>query len=278
MLESGLRSDNTFLTLTYSDSNLRTGSSEVIGPTNPLLPTLLKKDVQDWLKRLRKAIEPLKIRYFAVGEYGDLTMRPHYHAAVFGYPNCLRGKTRYLIGSDGSQKSCCIHCDLIMDTWGLGAIALGSLTAESSQYIAGYVTKKMTSSKDSRLIGRQPEFSLMSRKPAIGTEAMWDVASTILEFDLDQTQADVPVSLRHGKRVLPLGRTLRNKLRSMVGKEERITQEAFDEYQKTMRPLYEAARNDKNDPSVVSHIKKANKQKIRNLEGKAKLNKKRGSL
>lgn len=278
MLESGLQSDNTFITLTYSDETLPTGSLDVYGPTNPLVYTLRKKDVQDWLKRLRKAIAPLKIRFFAVGEYGDVTQRPHYHVALFGYPNCLRGKTRYLVGPNHSQKSCCVHCDLIMDTWGLGAIMLGSLTAESSQYIAGYVTKKMTSKTDSRLNGRYPEFSQMSLRPGIGADAMHDVASTLLEFDLDQTETDVPVSLRHGARQLPLGRYLRKKLRTLVGKDEKISQEAFDEYQKTMLPLYEAARADKENPSVIYQHNKTNVQKVRNLQSRVSIRKKRGSI
>ena len=56
-----------FLTLTYDDDNL---------PTNE---TLVKKDVQDFIKRLRKFYNDVKIRYFAVGEYGSEKHRPHYH-------------------------------------------------------------------------------------------------------------------------------------------------------------------------------------------------------
>jgi hypothetical protein len=37
------------------------------------------------MKRLRKKIQPLKIRFFHCGEYGDKTRRPHYHALIFGY-------------------------------------------------------------------------------------------------------------------------------------------------------------------------------------------------
>lgn len=280
MLESGLLSDNTFITLTYSDTNLRTGSSQVFGPTNPLRSTLLKKDAQDWLKRLRAAIEPLKVRYFLVGEYGEMTERPHYHLALFGYPNCNRGKTRYLVDQNGFQKSCCIHCDLIMRTWGLGAVMLGSLTAESSQYIAGYVTKKMTSSTDSRLHGRQPEFSLMSRRPGIGVMAMHDVASTLLEFDLDDTETDVPVSLRHGSRQLPLGRFLRNKLRVMVGKEEGAPEKVKEELRAKMRDVQARQFDTPLDASrsLVDQITLDNKQKMRNFNARQKLVRKKDML
>ena len=37
------------------------------------------------MKRLRKKLHPLKIRFFHCGEYGDKTRRPHYHALIFGY-------------------------------------------------------------------------------------------------------------------------------------------------------------------------------------------------
>ena len=61
-----------FLTLTYNDDNL------------PSDVGLHKDDLQRFFKRLRKALDTKKIRYFACGEYGDTTSRPHYHAIVFG--------------------------------------------------------------------------------------------------------------------------------------------------------------------------------------------------
>lgn len=100
---------------------------------------------------------------------------------------------------------------------------------------------------------------------------MWDVASTMLEFNLDQTEADVPVSLRHGSRELPLGRTLRKKLRTYIGREENAPQAAIDQYQEKMRPVFESARNNKENPSVKAELEKRNLQKIRNMEGRAKL-------
>lgn len=107
---------------------------------------------------------------------------------------------------------------------------------------------------------------------------MWDVASTMLEFNLDQSETDVPVSLRHGSRELPLGRTLRNKLRRYLGREEKAPQSAIDEYQEKMRPLFEAARNDPSDPSVRSRLMKENKQRIRNVEGRLALRGKKKGL
>lgn len=48
---------------------------------------LQKKDLQDFFKRFRKsllyALPTYTFKYFAVGEYGSYTFRPHYHAILF---------------------------------------------------------------------------------------------------------------------------------------------------------------------------------------------------
>lgn len=58
-----------FITLSYAD--------------NPVV--LIRRDFTLFLKRFRKAISPTKIRYFAVGQYGERFLRPHYHAVIFGW-------------------------------------------------------------------------------------------------------------------------------------------------------------------------------------------------
>lgn len=44
--------------------------------------TLQKKPLQDFFKRLRK-LSTLQLKYYAVGEYGGKTRRPHYHLILF---------------------------------------------------------------------------------------------------------------------------------------------------------------------------------------------------
>ena len=78
MYEASLHTCNSFLTLTYDDDHIRW--SPVTGEQ-----TLYKRDLQLFMKRLRKHLEPLKVRFFACGEYGDNTYRPHYHVILFGY-------------------------------------------------------------------------------------------------------------------------------------------------------------------------------------------------
>lgn len=211
MLEAAQYKDNAFVTLTYSDENLPEGE------------TLVPKDLQLWLKKLRKDIEPLRLRFFGVGEYGDRSSRPHYHVALFGYPPCSRGRT------DHRRKSCCESCDRVHATWGLGGVDVGTLTAESASYIAGYVTKKLTNGDDpyvqEKLNGRHPEFARMSRRPGIAAGFSDEVASSLLQHDLVGAQ-HVPTHLSHGTRRLPLGSYLRDKIRERIG----VSKDELKEY------------------------------------------------
>ena len=71
--EASLYDSNSFITLTYDDSNLPYGGS------------LNYEDFQKFMKRLRKRINS-KVRFYMGGEYGsEGTMRPHFHACLFGY-------------------------------------------------------------------------------------------------------------------------------------------------------------------------------------------------
>lgn len=222
MLESLLHKDNCFITLTYADEHLPKGGS------------LAPSEIQQWLKRFRFAIAPLRIRYYVIGEYGDATQRPHYHAAIFGYPKCRFGVSRY----SRERKDCCDVCDTVRDTWGRGNVYVGSLETQSAQYVAGYVTKKMTRKDDARLKGRYPEFARMSLRPGIGADAMHDVASVFLQFNLEDLQGDVPSALRHGNRLMPLGRYLRRKLRLYAGMGEKAPEQ---ELPPDVQAVYDAA-------------------------------------
>lgn len=262
MLEASHHSDNAFVTLTYDDEHLPGG-----GSLNP-------RDATLFLKRIRKALEPAKIRYFLVGEYGEQTNRPHYHAAVFGYPGCLQGTTlRNRLGH------CCEPCDRLRQYWDLGHTYSGVLTHESAAYIAGYVVKKLTNPDDEKLDGKHPEYARMSRVPALGTPLIHDVASTLLTHNLE-TMEDVPTGLRHGSRIWPLGRTLRRKLRTYVGREERCPDVVLEKMDAEMSELRKTSMEMASPGLKVLSFKQA---LIDQGEGKrrrllVKQRKKRGSL
>lgn len=267
MLESNLHTENAFVTLTYSDENLPEDGS------------LVPRHVQLFLKALRKAYQPARFRFFCVGEYGDRTSRPHYHLALFGYPTCHRGRT------DHRKVNCCPPCDLIRATWKHGGIDVGRLEPESAAYVAGYVTKKLTGKDDeyvrSVLGDRHPEFARMSNRPGIGADFMHEVASTLLEQNLEKTLEDVPSSLAHGRRILPLGNYLRKKLRKAIGRDEKAPISTRQKSIEEMRSMWEDSRN-----APAGSKSFAFKQKIidggqgrrNSLEAKSRIYKKRSTL
>ncbi|WNK12791.1 MAG: replication initiator protein [Microvirus sp.] len=147
--ESKLHEESCFLTLTYSDENL-----PAVGLNYP--------DVQKFLKRVRKKY---KIRHYTVGEYGDITARPHYHMCLFG-KNFTNRKP-----AGRSESGEIYYNDPELDKlWPHGHATVQDLTPNSAGYAARYVTKKLLGeeAKQYAYAGVTPEHSHMSLKPAIG--------------------------------------------------------------------------------------------------------------
>jgi hypothetical protein len=173
-------SNITFLTLTYSDEFL------------PADGSLSRRPLQLFFKSLRKHIQPLKIRYYSVGEYGQQSGRPHYHAIIYGLPPEF-----------DYQRF-----------WHLGFTFSGTFTKDSAQYVAGYVVKKFIKKSDLR----KREFTAMSLRPAIGLEGALQLKKyenhPIFKRALEGS-GDVPPGLRHGNKFLPFGRYIKDKLRDL---------------------------------------------------------------
>lgn len=242
VLEAAQYSDNAFVTLTYSD--------EFLPKTESGAATLDPNHLRLFLMRLRTRLKrmvgpfPKEIRFFAVGEYGDESARPHYHLVLFGYPTCARSLSAF----SKYTGSCCVACNLVRDTWGMGLVQLGTVETDSAQYVAGYVTKKMTRADDERLGDRYPEFSRQSLRPGIGYSALWELASLMLEHFQDAV--DVPKELRHAKKKWPLDRYMRQKLRLMVGRDEKAPEAALEEMALQLSDLYTAAKDATSAPGM----------------------------
>ena len=229
LLESLLHGDSTFLTLTYDDENLPTS---IDNSTGMLDFTLDPEDLTKFWKKLRSKIYPRKVRYYSVGEYGDESGRPHYHASVFGV-------------SHHEQE-------VFESCWTKGFVYAGDVTFESAAYVARYVTKKMTSFDDCRLRGRYPEFARQSNRPGIGAEAIPKLADALTsEFGHLAMTDDVPGTISYGMKSFPLGRYLKNKLRDAMYEEDTKKQrKKREEYWKKkhaqeMRGVLEEARKNK---------------------------------
>lgn len=221
VLESLTSGSSFFVTLTYNEK------------FQPIDKSVVPKDLQDFIKRLRRSIEPYKLRYYACGEYGDISNRPHYHMALFLDANIPKMTTQQLC-----DDAWCVDNDSIGWTY------VGDLTSESASYIAGYVTKKMTKRDDDRLKGRHPEFARMSLRPGIGADAM-DTLSTVLQTDVGlddilKRNGDVPSFLLQGRKKLLLGRYLRRCLRGLLGLPQKAPLSSeylaknIEEYQKAL--------------------------------------------
>ena len=114
MLESFMHDESIFVGLSYDDENLPEGGN------------LDKEGQRLWLKRFRRKIEPVKIRFYEVGEYGDENLRPHYHYVFFGIGN--RFRYCYTCPNDGMKKrrgrSAC-NC-WFSSMWDKGTVPVGS--------------------------------------------------------------------------------------------------------------------------------------------------------
>lgn len=149
-----------FVTLTYNDSHL---------PRAELgLPSLCKRDVQLWMKRLRKHFSGVQIRYFLAGEYGDQTHRPHYHAILFGLSidDLIPLRIRNL--NELGQSA--YECSVLNETWPFGFSTGAPTSYQTFGYVSRYCLKKQKQA-DYLVDDKQkfePEFSLMSRKPGLG--------------------------------------------------------------------------------------------------------------
>lgn len=186
MLESTQHTYMRFVTLTYDDTNL------------PDKRSLSLADMQKYFKRLRKRVEPATIRYYYVGEYGDHTERPHYHAVLFGP------------ASDS---------DIDM-AWKLGHVHFGDVNRDSIQYCCSHITKSALKFGDPRLDGRHPEFARMSRRPyGIGYGALDELATWLYTGQgakwLVET-GDVISVIRMQGQLWPLGGYLVRKLRELM--------------------------------------------------------------
>ncbi len=165
MHEASQHKQNSYITLTYNDQNLPyDGSVNLI-------------HFQNFIKRLRKSLEPKTIRFYHCGEYGDKTNRPHYHALIFGHewPD-----VKYYKDTKNGDKL--YTSESLNSKWGFGNCYIGLVTYESAGYCARYIMKKQTGKAaetayihideiTGEIYERAPEYSTMSRRPGIG--ASW---------------------------------------------------------------------------------------------------------
>lgn len=124
----------------HEEQNHKISSFVTLSYNNKHLPEhggLRYADLVKFWKRARKTYG--KMRYYAVGEYGDESQRPHYHACIFGHAfaddRIIVETTPHLLWTSPKLEKC----------WGLGQVRIGALTFATAKYTASYVTKKLRS-------------------------------------------------------------------------------------------------------------------------------------
>lgn len=183
MLELQYHESAYFVTLTYDDAHVPVSyySDPDTGEALPSL-TLRKSDFQKFMKRLRFHFSDCQIRFFAAGEYGSTTYRPHYHAIIFGlklddlvpYSRSAQGYSYY--NSESLQRCWSIY-DRELDSYdSLGYAVVGEVTFETAAYTARYVMKKLYGSEAEfySTFSLEPPFTLMSRRPGIARQYFED--------------------------------------------------------------------------------------------------------
>lgn len=203
-LESLMWNQTFFVTLTYDDDHIfvpdyvedKDGYTYTAPDEIEWGGTLIPKDLQDFIKRLRKNIlkyyeknekdlrksgmrfekldptdenepDPLAIRYMACGEYGAETRRPHYHLIIFNL-NLLASD---LYNPRIINQNYYFQSHMIEKCWKNGISNCCPATWNTMAYVARYITKKVKGAESEehyKILGQVKEFFRASLKPAIG--------------------------------------------------------------------------------------------------------------
>lgn len=237
LLESKQHEDILFITLTYSDEFL---PREIFNADGEVLyenknGCLDKRAIQLFFKRLRKRVQPRKLRFFAVGEYGEKKGRPHYHIILFGLPYSSRADIYRSWCDPVTGRIMCdpdrIDVQVPRNNW------------DVSQYACAYIVKKMTREDDPRLSGRPPEFFLSSK--GIGSLSVEQLAQALSNKSAQsyiELVGDIPRYFVHNGKKLPIDRYMRGKLIDALQITEMAKKTGTEKYQSEMFALRERAQ------------------------------------
>lgn len=164
--ENKSHDESCFLTLTYDDDHV------------PINGSLIKSDFQTFFKDLRGRLDyygEAKIKFFGVGEYGEKSGRPHYHALIFG--QSFRCPIGQCVGDEveparsGARQF--VH-GVLSEVWPKGRHRISEVSFESAAYVARYALKKVTgAAKEDHYGERVPEFLSSSNGIGRGHFEAW---------------------------------------------------------------------------------------------------------
>lgn len=194
MKEAAISTSQKFITLTYD--------TKYVPITENGFMTLRKAELQAFFKRLREYEKQGRsgalakkigksLKYYAVGEYGTIRKRPHYHIILFN-----------LLDEENIYKA-----------WKFGGIDVQEANNNTIDYTLKYIMKKIGGHKFKAFDGEK-EFSIMSKKLGHNWMSEAIVRHYRENLDINYTIAD------KGYKV-PLSKYYRDK---MLTKEEKNVQ------------------------------------------------------
>lgn len=170
---------------THARTETRTHGSGEHASLQPRELTLFTKRLNEHARRKYGK----GVRYYACGEYGERSHRPHYHIALFGedfrsdrvfWKNTLGGHRLY-------------RSKQLAALWTQGTADIGELTFESAAYVARYVMKKINGDaahdhykrigRDGQEYWLEPEFVRMSRRPGLGLQWLYKNHDSVYPHD-----------------------------------------------------------------------------------------------
>lgn len=270
--ESYYHTEMCFLTLTYRD--------ELLPLSDFMIPTLVKRHWQLFIKRLRKHTGK-KIKYFAVGEYTPPSAfsageRPHYHAIIFGWEPHLND-LEPVIGGYFSSKT-------IQKLWtadlgfgikvSYGFNTVGTVSPKSLFYVTGYILK--ANLRTNNLMARQREFLLCSQ--GLGKQYALDNLEDLTNNDYRIEGKRVAIPRYYIKKLSVDDRfklkskiTLQNiseeeeYLKKHIGKS--IEDFTYKDFLKLRREIDNARKQNEMNVSAVLKVSTAKKSKDSTLQG-----------
>ena len=189
-----------FLTMTYRPED----EPKCLGTDGNQLGNLNPSHLSDYLHRLRRRVvettpghtseTPNPVRYYACGEYGKATGRPHYHAILFG---------------DSVRTS--LH---VQTLWPHGFVLAKPATPVNMAYTLKYVLKDLAAQSPSET--QQAPFNRMSLRPPLGVGYAKNIATSLTALmGRDQGPSplgllgNLPPILRMDGRMLPMDRIMK---------------------------------------------------------------------
>lgn len=242
--EMHYHSDSIFVTLTYDNENIPKNSS------------INKRDLQNFIKTIRGLFyerDGRKIKYYACGEYGEVSSRPHYHLIIFGIS--ISEFRDLSITKKSFEKYYKIP------QWKFGMVHVGTVTYDSCRYVAQYIDKKypgMLGEDLYKIQGMVPPFQLQSQ----------GLGLLYARENMQRLSKDLHTTVRGVKCGLP--RYYKKKLDIDSSLYEDFRLERFNE---TVKQIIKAGCKNPNEKPFYEA--KILMQKERNAEIKAEIKKKR---